>query len=295
MTILCYSDWTRSAYSHNERGEPIICRRWGSDCQRIATAIDHQGKIDCIYCRKLMRLVFHESADGWPGDGTSYGCNRVYECRNCGWWFYDYAYALDHYQPMDSEDRELYRGIVKRFDLSFSRAPLSNLREVIKRDPSLLYKISPRKMEEMVKYCFEAHFGCEVEHCGRSHDGGVDLVMVQADEPVLIQVKRRESPRKAESIGAVREFLGAMLLKRSRSGIFVTTADHFSADAVTAISWAIDEELVRRLICLISPDLCRCCGLRSREGERGFRKCRGMAWYVDWRAWSIPPTAGTTI
>jgi hypothetical protein len=46
-------------------------------------------------------------------------------------------------------------------------------------------------MEQSV---FKDYFDCEVIHCGRSHDGGIDLILISADEPTVIQVKPRENP-----------------------------------------------------------------------------------------------------
>jgi len=91
-------------------------------------------------------------------------------------------------------------------------------------------------MEEIVQYVFSSFFDCKVIHCGKSHDGGIDLIMIESNEPILIQVKCRENKNAVESISQIRDFLGAMWIKQSKRGVFVTTADHFSNVSVETIN-----------------------------------------------------------
>jgi HJR/Mrr/RecB family endonuclease len=101
-------------------------------------------------------------------------------------------------------------------------------------------------MEELVGFVFSDFFNCEVQYCGKSHDGGIDLVLVMADKPVLVQVKRRMKPTDVEPVSSVREFLGAALLAGHTDCIFVTSADHFSSVGQAAARKALTRGLVTR-------------------------------------------------
>jgi restriction endonuclease Mrr len=94
-----------------------------------------------------------------------------------------------------------------------------------------LYEVHPRKLEELVASVFGAHFDCHVEHVGRSNDGGIDLVVVDSDNPLLVQVKRRKHESHVEGPDLVREFIGAVYMKGADRGAIVSTARRFSPSA----------------------------------------------------------------
>jgi restriction system protein len=87
--------------------------------------------------------------------------------------------------------------------------------------------------------------GCEVKRCGRTGDGGIDLLIINCDTPIAVQVRRRMTSQKVETVYPVREFLGACLLKGHRELIYVTTA-RFSRGAANAANEAVKVELVRK-------------------------------------------------
>jgi hypothetical protein len=105
-------------------------------------------------------------------------------------------------------------------------------------------------MEELTGAVLQDFYpGCEVHLCGKSGDGGIDLLVVVKDVPVAIQVKRRTKPDSTESVEAVRAFLGASLLKGYDHLIFVTTADHFTGGpfgAEKAAERALQKKLVQK-------------------------------------------------
>ncbi|UDF14745.1 restriction endonuclease [Antiquaquibacter oligotrophicus] len=93
--------------------------------------------------------------------------------------------------------------------------------------------MDPHVLERLVRDVLRDHLDCDVVHVGRSGDGGIDLLIVDADRPRAVQVKRR-SRNRAESVSQIREFLGALLLGGHMKGIFVTTAPAFSRDSIRA-------------------------------------------------------------
>jgi hypothetical protein len=111
--------------------------------------------------------------------------------------------------------------------------------------------MEPTRFERFVGDLLAAHLSCDVVHCGKSHDGGIDLILADSDiGHIPIQVKRRSTPGSVESVSLVREFRGAMLLKGYDRGILVTTADHFSNEAIEA-STPSPQDLVEQCIDLI--------------------------------------------
>lgn len=101
------------------------------------------------------------------------------------------------------------------------------MNELVKNQ-SILYEIDPYKLEDIAQVVFSAYFNCEVKHVGKTGDGGIDLIVVQSDDPILVQVKRRENPQHIELVKSIREFVGAMYIENAKKGIFLSTAKDFS-------------------------------------------------------------------
>ena len=111
----------------------------------------------------------------------------------------------------------------------------------------MIHDIHLTKMEQLVKSVFEVFFLCEVKHCGRAGDGGVDLLVVVSDAPTaVVQVKRRRDENAVESASVVRELLGAAVLRGVKEAIFVTTADHFSHQSIKEAQTAMARRIVTR-------------------------------------------------
>jgi len=198
----------------------------------------------CPFCRSDISLE-HERR---PKSDTRH---KIWLC-GCGWWQHERIYdtrCYTNYAPgLDVIERsaELKHAIVSSYDISSDKTPTETLRSYAQRNPDIIYNIHPVKMEKLVQSVFSDHYACEVIHCGRSHDGGVDLVIVNSDSPTLVQVKRRQDPKHTESVSSIREFLGAIMLNSSKHGIYVTTADHFSKMSQDAKHLALERNLVKQ-------------------------------------------------
>ena len=72
---------------------------------------------------------------------------------------------------------------MRRYNCDDKALPLESLLREIKKRSDILYHIAPSKMEELVGRVFSEFFVTKAIHCGRSHDGGVDLLLVEGDEP----------------------------------------------------------------------------------------------------------------
>ena len=79
---------------------------------------------------------------------------------------------------------------------------------------------------------------------GKSSDGGIDVIVLDSDEPMLVQVKRRTKKGSTEAVKEIRDLIGASVIESRRRLMFVTTADKFSRDAIEARNTVIENGAV---------------------------------------------------
>lgn len=203
----------------------------------------------CPHCEMQAPLV-HQSEDD-----SVRGVPQVvwaWSCR-CGWWDIQRLGVLGPDTGIDDDGHEWahaanwYRhGILRSLSSSDANVPVTALRRALADHPHLVHSLHPGKMEELVGSVMSDFIAdCEVKHCGRTADGGVDLLLILSDSILAVQVKRRIRPDRVESVSAVREFLAAMKLQGIAGGVYVTTADHFSPQAKAEASRAVTLDLVR--------------------------------------------------
>lgn len=86
-------------------------------------------------------------------------------------------------------------------------------------------------------------FDCEVRLTAPTRDGGYDVYAVIADRHYLIEIKHRTKPDAVEGVNPVRTLLGVMLLNDTPDGMLISTAHHFSQEAIDAASRAATKEM----------------------------------------------------
>ena len=118
---------------------------------------------------------------------------------------------------------------------------------------------------------FAEFMDCEVIHLGGPNDNGIDLLLVRGSHEYAVQVKRRAT-EKSEAVSGIREFLGAMLLRGSPNGFFVSTAPRFSRQAQTAAKRARDQHLVEFIELVDASRLTSVCQLTARALEPPWQK-----------------------
>jgi len=91
-----------------------------------------------------------------------------------------------------------------------------------------LHNITGLSFEHLVQDVFKDFYNWEVTHCGKSYDGCIDLIMLDSDKFMLIQVKNRINNSKTEPVSSMRDFFGAMIINRSKKGIYVSSAEKYS-------------------------------------------------------------------
>jgi HJR/Mrr/RecB family endonuclease len=136
-----------------------------------------------------------------------------------------------------------------------SNAPVEALVKYLSAHPQTLYSIPARKLEEVAQAVLCEFYRCEVRHVGRTGDGGIDLLVINSDNPIAVQVKRRMKSGKAEGVQLIREFLGAIQLEGLKEAIIVSTADRFTTGAVGAAERAVQGKLVRNYRLIDFPSL----------------------------------------
>lgn len=168
----------------------------------------------------------------------------IYYCPNDGWWQHK-IFEEQSVQPKNWYSI-IHEGILKSYNLTSLTVPIAVLNDYIYKNPEKIVNIHHRKMEDLVASVFKDFYHCEVTVVGKSSDGGVDVILVDSDQPIMIQVKRRQSIKSTESVSGIRDLLGATLLKQSNSCIFVSTASKFSREAQKTAARSIELGLVQR-------------------------------------------------
>lgn len=133
----------------------------------------------------------------------------------------------------------LRSGVLRTFDIAHQEAPLAALREYVTKHPNQMRDIDPTSFERLVAAVFRDFQHAEVVHTGRSHDGGIDLLLVLTDNVMPIQVKRRVTPGSSEGVRTVRELFGVMFRDGYRNAAVVSSADRFSTSAKREVDQVI--------------------------------------------------------
>jgi len=163
----------------------------------------------CFYCGtrlQILRLPFSDIECVCPG------------CH----WFYTSETTSATFESI---------GFLRAFDLSDTQMPVIAIAAELLQSWERIHELNPRRMEEFVACLLRGSFDCETRWVGRTGDGGVDVLVLMADKPLAVQVKRRASPDRSEGVQIIREFCGAMVASDYKRGLFVTTAHQFSRAA----------------------------------------------------------------
>lgn len=213
------------------RGEGPLCFDTTEDIRSRETFVAISRLQTCKYCNARLR---REGKSHWIRNAVYH--RRVKYCRNCGWWTGQDEYkAVAGYATSDEGEwgTSLVEGILRYFDVDSLEIPLEVLRSHIRKKPEILYKIHPRKLEELVGSIFSDFFDCEVKLTAQTVDRGIDLLAIRGDANYLVQVKRRSKPSATERVEVIRELAGVLLISGEAKGIVVSTAKKFSKQAVS--------------------------------------------------------------
>ncbi|MBC8433903.1 MAG: restriction endonuclease [Desulfobacterales bacterium] len=196
----------------------------------------HHINDSCPFCQARIDIVYELTTDLY--DDVSHLIVR--SCEGCGWWF----------SSILSEDEGYYKAtltpILRSFDVDSVTIPTKTLEIELRKRPKILHSLNPKKFEELVQSVFKDFFETDVRLVGRTGDGGIDLIFCDGETPFAVQVKRRQSPDAVENVSLIREFIGAMLLKKYSNGLLVSTAKNFSKGSKEASQKAIELGIIDR-------------------------------------------------
>jgi restriction system protein len=172
--------------------------------------------------------------------GTTIIWIEVLECQGCGWWQLE-RQTHDGVGSDAGGVYSLHKASLKEFISDGATTPVEVLAQHINRSEDLIRNINPTKLEELVGSVFRDFYSCEVTHCGQSHDHGIDLLLIQGEETIPIQVKRRLSPNSVEGVKVVREMFGVMFRDGYQQAKVVSTASRFSRYALAEVEKVMNE------------------------------------------------------
>ncbi len=194
-------------------------------------------------------------------------------CPNCGWWDFEEELTVEKDAAGSYWGKSVHRrAILREYSIAGTEAPIESLLEHITRHPNQLSQISPKGLEQLVGAVFSEYMSCEAIHVGGPSDNGIDLILIDGNRRYVVQVKRRQSPRKAEAVSGIREFLGAMVLDGTLKGLFVSTAHHFSKNAVATVQKAQKRGIVEYIGLVSAKRLIDVCRLTASQSQPAWKR-----------------------
>lgn len=202
----------------------------------------------CPYCFVPLMLAEHQQNDEDYENTFTAGLEY---CSNCQYWRWHHLESrLESRYNVDCYEYTSFLSKLRNFSDKLPEGCASEIAQWVRRNPKRWHTIDPYRLEKLVADVFKATYThAEVTHIGKPDDGGVDVLFIETDgKQWLIQVKRREKPKHAESVETIRNLLGTMLLEGSSWGIVVSTADHFTYRAYQAVNRAKERGMIVKLI-----------------------------------------------
>lgn len=237
QTITGYYDYYVDKYEYTNKNGSIIIDKPASDVVRFFST-----KNRCPFCNTQLETVFVGTKTATLGNELVLN-GEVFECPKCTWWMYNSKFS-DSDDCFDSvhavHTNSKYYGIAQSYDIKDKELPINVLNIELAKRPELVYKIHHRKLEELAQDILKGVYNCEVKHVGQTGDGGIDLIILDSDTPILVQVKQRQNPEHTELVKGVREFVGTLFIEDQRKGIYLSTAKKFSKGSTDVAKRMID-------------------------------------------------------
>ena len=213
----------------------------------------------CAYCSTILLKIEDQIIKK-----SSHRDYCLWYCRNCRFW-QARLYSDPFGACMSPPDHWAYVSKLREFNTDLPEGCSKELALYLRQHPQFFHSCHPKRFEKFVADVYRANYtNAEVLHVGRPHDGGIDVLLIDAGgEQWLIQVKRRESPNRSEGVSTIRDILGAMVLEGVRRGIVVSTAKQFSTNAQQAMAKAkkrgmtvqlVDKGILNKMLDPILPD-----------------------------------------
>jgi len=195
---------------------------------RLADSITRLSK--CPYCKgKLKSDKLKISPELGFRRYDYYATFLGRKCLRCNWWYIQKQVTLDSDETdVLTHALSTYEGIICHFEEAPWIEAIRHTEEELVEYRKSLISLKPEEVERLVGEILCQYHECDVRHVGRSHDKGIDLIVIKGDTNIAVQVKHRIGSGKVESVSPVREFVGALVAERFTKGLFVSTAASFS-------------------------------------------------------------------
>lgn len=177
------------------------------------------GASSCIYCRRDMARL--PAAKNEKGNRKLFAQLTICPC--CGWWNVYRVHQGEHPRTSGIEGYDGAIGSLRELDVIDLSVPLDEIRRYLLVHTDTLYKVHPRRFEEIVCSVFR-DLGYSARATAYSHDGGVDVILERSSgTSVGVQVKRNAKDRRIEA-EQIRSLAGALLVNGHTKGVFITTS-----------------------------------------------------------------------
>lgn len=154
--------------------------------------------------------------------------SRVFSCTACHWWALHESgigfSATDHWVTRDDA---VHWGKIKEFDVAAAALPVDALRRQLAARGASLPAWPPTALAPLVSSCFSEFFACAAIPVGGSGDDGIDVILLDAADPLLLEVRRSADPASGKSVQVVTELLGVAWRPGRCDGIVVSTANRY--------------------------------------------------------------------
>lgn len=190
----------------------------------------------CPFCQLRFKQYTYEPQLTFCKKREDMMTKRLHFCSACGWWLLTLEEELEiNGKKQLSIWWEQHHAILAHIDISSNNAAVEDLKTHLAKYWDDRKYISAQKAEDLVAGILRDHYECDIHRVtanANSADGGIDLFLVEDNGKIYsaVQVKRRID-RNVEAVKEVRDFVGALILEGLEKGIFVTTAQRFSAPA----------------------------------------------------------------
>lgn len=186
----------------------------------------------CPYCKTISPVL---KADGIIPQNIKkkyenfLDANQVgFECKLCGWEWTDnpvpYSYGFDN---VDLYSNVKYKEL-RSFDINDNNLAIEELGSFLKKNYNEIYKISPRKFEEIVNSIYK-NLGFRTILTKSTRDRGADIILRENNNKIIIECKKYSEFSKV-GIAHVQRLMGAMISFKAKSAKLITTS-YFSTPA----------------------------------------------------------------
>jgi len=162
------------------------------------------------------------------------------QCRVCG--YYNKLVTTLHFTAIDMrkelgqdnvKDQIFHYPVLRTFDINDAQLPFNELGAWIAKNPETIYKVTPRRFEELIEDIFR-NMGYATRLTRFSKDDGVDIYLIEkTGAQAIVQVKRCGKDNKV-GVELVDQVRGLKLrpVHRNVTKAYIVTSSSFTRGAI---------------------------------------------------------------